>query len=133
NPDYAEIQVMNNVLSGGFSGRLMQVVRTELGLAYAVGGQYDLDKFYPGQFYVMVKTKNGTVAEAIDAIIKQLKWLQNEPISEDELELTKDQFFNSLVFRNTSYEQILSRIMSNQYRHMPKDAFEEFVEGVRNT
>lgn len=133
NPDYAEIQMMNNVLSDGFSGRLMQIVRTELGLAYAVGGQYDLDKFYPGKFYVMVKTKNATVSEAIDAIIKQLERLQNEPISSEELALTKDQFFNSLVFRNTSYEQILGRIMSNEYRHMPENAFNEFVEGVRTT
>ncbi len=133
NPDYAEIQVMNNVLSGGFSGRLFQVIRTDMGLAYAVGGQYDLDKFYPGKFYVMVKTKNATVSEAIDAIIHELERLQNEPISEEELELTKDQFFNSLVFRNTSYEQILGRIMRNEYRRMDEDAFNEFVEGVRTT
>lgn len=133
NPDYPKIQVMNNVLSGGFSGRLMQKVRTDLGLAYAVGGQYDLDKFYPGEFYVMVKTKNSTVAEAIDAIIKQLKRLQNEPISQDELEQTKDQFFNSLVFRNTSYKQILGRIMRKKYKRMPENSFEKFVRGVRST
>ncbi len=133
NPDYAEIQVMNNVLSGGFSGRLFQIVRTDMGLAYSVGGQYDLDKFYPGKFYVMVKTKNATVSEAIDAIIHELERLQNKPISEEELELTKDQFFNSLVFRNTSYEQILGRIMSNAYRHKPENAFNEFVEGIRTT
>lgn len=133
NPDYAEIQVMNNVLSGGFSGRLFQVVRTDLGLAYSVGGQYDLDKFYSGKFYVMVKTKHSTVSEAIDAIIKQLKRLQEEPITEEELEQTKDQFFNSLVFRNTSYEQILGRIMNKEYRRMPENSFEEFVEGVQST
>ncbi len=133
NDDYSEIQVMNNVLSGGFSGRLFQVIRTDLGLAYAVGGQYDLNKFYPGQFYVMVKTKNATVSEAIDAIVKQLEIIQNEPVSEEELELTKDQFFNSLVFRNTGYAQILGRIMSKEYRRMPENSFEQFVEGVRTT
>src|SRR5699024_4712441 len=59
--------------------------------------------------------------------------IQNEPISEEELEQTKEQFFNSLVFRNTSYSQILNRIMRNEYRDMPKDVFEKFVEEVRNT
>lgn len=134
NPDYAKVQVMNNVLSGGFSGRLFQKVRTDLGLAYSVGGQYGMgNTFYPGQFYVQVQTKTGTTAEAIDAIIKEIKRLQNEPISKEELQDTKDQFLNSLVFRNTSYEQILNRRMSNEYRGLPEDSFEEFVEGVKNT
>ena len=134
NPDYAKVQVMNNVLSGGFSGRLFQKVRTDLGLAYSVGGQYGMSStFYPGQFYVQVQTKTGTTAEAIDAIIKEIERLQNEPISKEELQDTKDQFLNSLVFRNTSYEQILNRRMSNAYRGLPEDSFEKFVEGVKNT
>ncbi len=134
NPDYAKVQVMNNVLSGGFSGRLFQKVRTDLGLAYSVGGQYGMENtFYPGQFYVQVQTKTESTAEAMDAIIKEIKRLQSEPISEEELQDTKDQFLNSLVFRNTSYEQILNRRMSNDYRGLPEDSFEQFVEGVKNT
>lgn len=134
NPDYAEVQVMNNVLSGGFSGRLFQKIRTDLGLAYSVGGQYGMgNPFYPGQFFVQVQTKTSTTAEAINAIVKEIKRLQNEPISQEELENTKDQFLNSLVFRNTSYEQILNRRMNNEYGGLPEDSFEEFVKGVKNT
>ncbi|HLR26295.1 MAG TPA: pitrilysin family protein, partial [Fodinibius sp.] len=134
NPDYAEVQVMNNVLSGGFSGRLFQKVRSDLGLAYSVGGQYGMgNTFYPGQFYVQVKTKSASTAEAINAIIKEIERLQNEPIGQDELQDTKDQFLNSLVFRNTSYEQILNRRISNEYRGLPADAFEQFIEGIKST
>lgn len=134
NPDYAKIQVMNNVLSGGFSGRLFQKVRSDMGLAYSVGGQYGMDNtFYPGQFYVQVQTKSSSTAEAIDAIIEEIKRLQEEAITEEELQDTKDQFLNSLVFRNTSFEQILSRRISNEYRGLPESAFDDFVEGVRAT
>lgn len=133
NPDYAKVQVMNNVLSGGFSGRLFQKVRTDLGLAYSVGGQYQMNPFYPGEFYVQVQTKTETTAEAIDAIIGEIERLQNEPITEEELQDTKDQFLNSLVFRNTSYEQILNRRMSNDYQGLPEDSFDQLVEGVKNT
>jgi len=134
NPDYAKVQVMNNVLSGGFSGRLFQKVRTDLGLAYSVGGSYGMgNTFYPGTFTISVQTKTGTTAEAIDAIINEVEKLQSEPITEEELQDTKDQFLNSLVFRNTSYSQILNRQMSNEYRGLPEDSFEEFVEGVKNT
>lgn len=134
NPDYAKVQVMNNVLSGGFSGRLFQKIRTDMGLAYSVGGQYGMSNtFYPGQFYVQVKTKSASTAKAIDAIIKEIKRLQNEPITKEELQATKDQFLNSLVFRNTSYEQILSRQINNEYRGLPADAFDQFVEGIKAT
>src|SRR5699024_2500407 len=134
NPDYAEVQVMNNVLSGGFSGRLFQKIRSDMGLAYSVGGQYGMSNtFYPGQFYVQVRTKSASTAKAIDAIIKEIKHLQNDPIGQDELQDTKDQFLNSLVFRNTSYEQILNRRINNEYRGLPADAFEQFIEGIKST
>lgn len=134
NPDYAKVQVMNNVLSGGFSGRLFQKVRTDLGLAYSVGGQYGMgNTFYPGQFFVQVKTKSASTADAIDAIISEIERLQNEPITEKELQDTKDQFLNSLVFRNDSYEQILNRQMSNEYRGLSDNAFDQFIEGVKAT
>ncbi len=38
NPDVPALAVMNEILGGGFGSRLFQKVRTELGLAYAVGG-----------------------------------------------------------------------------------------------
>lgn len=133
NPDYAKIQVMNRVLSGGFSGRLMQVVRTEMGLAYAVFGQYGMNSFYPGVFYTGVMTKSATTAEAIDAIIEQIKRLQNEPITEKELRDTKDQILNSAVFEYDSYEKVLDQQMSYAYRGLPDDAFEQYIEGVKAT
>lgn len=133
NPDYPQVQVMNQVLSGGFSGRLMQVVRTEMGLAYTVTGSYGMGNTnYPGVFTAGVGTQTSTTSEAIDAVIEQIERLQDEPISEEELQETKDQFLNSLVFRYTSYEDVLNERMSNEYRGLPEDAFDQYVEGVRN-
>lgn len=133
NPDYAKVQVMNRILSGGFSGRLMQVVRTKMGLAYSVFGQYGMNSFYPGMFYAGVMTKSSTTAEAIDAIIEQIKRLQDEPITEHELQDVKDQILNSSVFEYDSYEEVLNERMSNEYRGLPADAFEQYIEGVKTT
>lgn len=133
NPDYAKVQVMNRVLSGGFSGRLMQIVRTEMGLAYSVFGQYGMNSFYPGLFYAGVMTKSSTTAEAIDAIIKQIERLQDEPITQQELQDVKDQILNSSVFEYDSYEEVLSERLSNEYRGLPADAFEQYIEGVKAT
>ncbi|MEL7832374.1 pitrilysin family protein [Fodinibius sp. Rm-B-1B1-1] len=133
NPDYAKIQVMNEVLSATFTGRLFKIIRTEMGLAYSVSGQYGMNSFYPGIFYTGVQTKSSTTAEAIDAIIEQIERLQNEPITKQELQDVKDQILNSAVFEYDSYEEVLSERMSNEYRGLPANAFEQYIEGVKAT
>lgn len=133
NPDYAKVQVMNKVLSGGFSGRLMQIVRSEMGLAYSVFGQYGMNSFYPGVFYAGVSTKSATTAEAIDAVIKQIERLQNEPITQQELEDTKDQILNSSVFNYDSFEKVLNQQMSYEYRGLPSDAYQQYIKNVKST
>lgn len=131
NPDYAKLQVMNQVLSGGFSSRLFQVVRSDMGLAYSVFGSYGSGTFYPGTFTAGVMTASETTAEAIDAIIGQIERLQNEPVTEEELQQTKDQFLNSLVFRYDSRAKILNERLSYDYAGLPEDTFDRLVEEIR--
>ncbi|MEX0646476.1 MAG: pitrilysin family protein [Balneolaceae bacterium] len=130
NPDYAKLQVMNQVLSGGFSSRLFQVVRSDLGLAYAVFGSYGSNNFYPGTFTAGVMTQSETTAEAIDAIFAEIERLQEEPVSEEELQHTKDQFLNSLVFRYDSRAKILNERLANEYAGLDPDIFDRLVEEV---
>ena len=131
NPDYAALQVMNNVLSGGFSSRLMQVVRSELGLAYSVFGSYGSGVYFPGTFSAGVMTQSDTTAAAINAIIGQIERLQREPVSEEELLQTKDQFLNTLVFQYPSISSVLRERMNNDYAGLPPDTFEQLVEQIR--
>lgn len=130
NPDYAALQVMNRVLSGGFSSRLMQVVRSEMGLAYSVFGSYGSGVHFPGTFTAGVMTQSESTAEAITAIIAQIERLQDEVISDEELARTKDQFLNTLVFQYTSIASVLRERMSNDYAGLPPDTFERLVAEV---
>jgi zinc protease len=130
-PDYAALQVMNQVLAGGFSGRLFQKVRTDLGLAYAVFGEYESPLNYKGSFYTGVMTKPETTAEAIDAIKTEIVRLQVEPVSDEELNRVKDQFLNSLVFRYTSLGSVLGERVSNEYNGVPADLFDRFIDDVK--
>lgn len=131
NPDYAALQVMNQVLSGGFSGRLLQEVRTRLGLAYSVGGSYGSNVLYPGQFFAGLSTEGAQAAEAITATRGEIKRLQEEPVTQEELDDVRDQFLNSLVFRDASLSAVLNRQVSNAYLGLPLDAFEQYVEEVK--
>lgn len=131
NPDYAALQVMNQVLSGGFSSRLMQVVRSEMGLAYSVFGSYGSGQYFPGVFRAGVMTASDNTAEAIRAVISEIRRLRNEPVSPEELDQTLEEFLNSLVFQYTSRGDVLRERMENDYAGMPPDTFERLVEEIR--
>lgn len=131
NPDYASLQVMNRVLSDGFSGRLMRIVRSQMGLAYSVFGNYGNLNFYPGTFTAGVMTQSASTADAIDAIIVQIERLQAELVSEEELQQTIDRFLNSLVFQYDSRASVLNESMSYEYAGLPADTFDRLVEEIQ--
>lgn len=131
NPDYAALQVMNQMLSGGFSGRLMQEVRTRLGLAYSVGGSFGSGTLFQGQFFAGLSTASETTARAIEATINEIRRLQDEPVTQAELDETRERFLNSLAFRYSTRASALSEQINNAYVGLPFDAFEQYVEEVR--
>lgn len=131
NPDYAKLQVMNRILSDGFAGRLMRIVRSQMGLAYSVFGQYGSGNSYPGMFYAGVMTQSETTAEAINAILAQIKRLQDEPVSEQELNDVIDRFLNSLVFQYDSRASVLNERMSYDYSGLDPDTFDRLVQEIQ--
>lgn len=102
-----------------------------MGLAYAVFANYESNINYKGSFYAGVMTKPETTAEAIDAIKGEILRLQEEPVSEEELNKIKDQLFNSLVFRYTSRAAVLNERISNEYNGVPADLFDRFIDEVK--
>ena len=131
NPDYAKLQVMNKILSGGFSGRLFENIRTKQGLAYSVFGRYGCNYYYPGTFFVGLETKSASTKKAIQKVQREIKRLQKNGTDSEELEQAKSQFNNSLVFKYSSSEKIMSRLLHYEYRNMPKDSFQKLVQGIR--
>jgi len=131
NPDFAPLQVMIMVLSGGFSGRLFENIRTKMGLAYSVFGHFGCERYYPGVFFVALKTKNQSVKQAILAVEDQLQKLKEEGCTEKEVEDAKEQFLNSLVFRYDSPKKVMERRLYYELRNMDADSFKKLIEDIK--
>lgn len=130
NPDYAALQAMNKVLSGGFSGRLFEEVRTQRGLAYAVFGRYGCHFFYPGMFFVGLMTKTATTAQAVRVVKQELKRIQQD-VAPQEVRQAKAEFLNSLVFQYARPAEILNRRLHYAYRGMASDSFQQLTREIR--
>jgi zinc protease len=95
NPDFYRLKVMNYILGGGgFSSRLVKVVRSAHGLAYSVNSGFEPGKFQ-GAFTISLQTKNQSSNEAIDLILQQLREIQEKPVSDAELDGAKQYLIGS--------------------------------------
>ncbi len=56
--DYPALEVMSDILGGGFGSRLFNRVRTQLGYAYGVGSSWNANYEHPGEFRINASTKS---------------------------------------------------------------------------
>jgi zinc protease len=130
NPDYFALTVMNEIFSGGFGSRIVQNVRTKLGLAYSVGGSYGATYDHPGTFRVGAGTKSTTTVAAAKAMMDEIGRLKTDPPTEDELRKAKDQVLNSFIFNYDSRDKTLNEQVVLAFYGYPSDFLEKYKAAV---
>jgi zinc protease len=130
NPDYYALSVMNEVFSGGFGSRVVQQVRTRLGLAYGVGGSFGAAYDHPGLFAVGLGTKSASTVPATQATLAEIGRLRTDPPSAAELQRAKDDLLNSFIFRYDSPEKVLNEQVTLAVYGYPADFLERYRAGV---
>ena len=130
NPDFYALSVMNEVFSGGFGSRVVQDVRTKLGLAYSVGGSFGAAYDHPGLFAVGAGTKSVSTVPAAKEILIDIAKLRTEPPTEVELRRAKDALLNSFIFRYDSPEKVLGEQVTLAVYGYPSDFLERYRTGI---
>jgi predicted Zn-dependent peptidase len=107
--DRYAMAALNNVLGGGMSSRLFQEVREKRGLAYAV---YSYHHGYSdtGAIKTYVGSTTGNVEEAVKVITEQFGKVQEELVTDEELERTKQQLKSSTLLALESTAARMTRV-----------------------
>jgi zinc protease len=126
NPDVPALAEMNEILGGGFASRLFQKVRTELGLAYSVGGGLGFDYDHPGEFHVVVLTKSVSTVDAAKAALAEIDGVTTSPFTAEELARAKDNILNSFLFRYDTREKVLAESVRLEFYGYPPDYLETY-------
>ncbi len=115
NPDYYALQVMNYILGGGgFASRLMTRIREDLGLAYDVYSFFTSSKDV-GFFQVGVQTKNPSASDVIEIILKEMKRIQSQPVSDEELSDAKAYLTGSFPRRIDTMDKIARFLVLTEF------------------
>ena len=130
NPDMATLVVMNEIFGGGFGSRLFQKIRTEMGLAYAVGGSYGLTWDHPGLFRIALSTKSASTVAATKAALAEVDKLRTTPFTEVELKRAKEQILNSFLFRYDTRDKVLNARVQLEFYGYPENYLELYKAGI---
>lgn len=126
-PDFPAIDAFNEIFgTSGFGSRLMTRVRTELGLAYVVGGSIQ-PGVVQGMNSITVQTKSSSVGEAITEGIKVLQEMQSKEVTATELADKKRAIANSFIFNFESPQSIASRRAKLELLKYPVDYDETYL------
>src|SRR5262249_10861921 len=102
NPDSYPLHIAGKLLSDGQSSRIYQALIYQKQLAVAAFGQANILED-PNLFYAVAIVQPGhTPDEAINALIGEIEKLRTEPISEHELQRTKNQFARDYILARES-------------------------------
>ena len=130
NPDYYALSVMNEIFSGGFASRLFLDVRTKLGFAYSVNGNYGASYDHPGLFIVTAATKSASTVAATQAMLDQTKLLKTQPPTEAELRNAKDELLNGFIFNYDSRDKTLNEQVVLAFYGYPPDFLERYKDAI---
>ena len=128
--NYPALEVMSDILGGGFSSRLFRRVRTELGYAYSIGASWGASFDHPGIFRVSGSTKSANTVDAIRAVNEEIEKMRTAEVTDQELETAKETAINSFVFNFDSPGKTLARIVTYDYYDYPKDFIFEFQKSI---
>ena len=130
NPDFFASQVMNAVLGGGFSGRLVNQIRTKKGLAYSVSGGLGAAFNRPGLMRLGMQTKSASVFDAIAALKEEVAGIISNPPTDEEMTTAKDGILNSFIFNYDSRSGILAQQMTYAYYGLPSNYLDTYRSNV---
>ncbi len=129
-PKAYAVNVMNSVYgTGGFSSRLMNVVRTKHGFAYGTGGGVFSDDPV-GLFAGIAATQPSTTLAAIREMLNVTREIAENGINEEELETARRDVIFTFVSGFQTPRNVVSLTMEYDFRGYTADYLQTFAERV---
>ncbi len=129
--DYFPARVMNHVLGGTFSSRLVQNIREEKGYTYSIGSGFS----YPadiGYFRVSADVRNDVIVPALEEVFKEIERIQTEPLTDQEINDARDGIVGEFVFGLETYQDFVETVASYKIRGVELDRLNKWLGFIKD-
>jgi zinc protease len=134
-PDYYALQVLDTILGGGagFTARIPQRLRDELGLAYTTFASITMTAgLDPGRFVAYIGTSPENMKMATEGLLNEIRRIIEEPVTAQELQDAKDYLTGSFVFAFESSPQIARFLIHASVYGLGFDYIEKYPAYIRD-
>lgn len=129
--DYISFGVLNTVLGGYFGSRLMTKIREEKGYTYGIGSGV-AQSVHTGYFFIATEVGKAVKEEALEAIKNEIKLLQEEFISEEELSLIRSYSIGQLLSQSDGPFAMMDRFLSVERFGMGFEYYDKVLNTINN-
>jgi predicted Zn-dependent peptidase len=129
-PDFAKVQVLNNIFGGYFSSRLMSNIREDKGYTYGIHS-YLQNHIHESAWLIATEAGRDVAAATIEEVYKEMKLLQTELIDEDELHLVRNYMIGGLLGDLDGPFQIIARWKSYILNNLNEDYFYNSIKTIK--
>jgi zinc protease len=130
--DFFASRVADRILGGGgLTSRLMDRLRTELGLTYGAASIWTAPLRHEGLLGAVTSTRPDRTVEAVRTLLETFADFRDTPPGADEVARARDEITNGYVFAFESPSQVVARGMSHRVQELPDNWLERFLEGIQ--
>lgn len=119
-PAYYPVIVMNTILGGGFTSRLVQEVRVKRGLTYGIWSRF-VSRSRRGEFVIGTFTKNESLLEVVSVLREEMAKLAGGFLSADELKKAQEYMMGIFPSGLEAHENILRHLIDIEYYNLDHD------------
>ena len=131
NEDFAPTFMLNTVLGGYFGSRLMESIREDLGYTYNVYSSLD-PLVYDGYFTINTEVSNELVDPTIKEIYNQINILQQDKISNKELDMVRNYVMGNFLNMVDGPFQVGNVIKTLNVSKMKVEEYEKIIDQIYN-
>jgi len=131
NPDFIDFSVASTILGGYFGSRLMTNIREDKGYTYGINSFLSSLKF-SGYFGIATDVGSDVADKAIKEIYYEIDKLQNDLVSENELERVKNYLLGAYLNDFDGAFNIIERYIDIFSYQLDNFYFEKYVLSVKN-
>ena len=129
-PDFPVMQVLNNVLGGFFGSRLMNNIREDKGYTYGIHS-YLMNHFQTSALVVSTEAGKDVCEPALVEVYREMERLCQEPITEEELLLTRNYLIGSILSELDGPFQVAARWKNYILNGLTEEYFYNSIRTIR--
>ena len=125
------MKVLTTILGGYFGSRLMSNIREDKGYTYGIGAGTSALK-EAGFFYISTEVGADVCTAALTEIYKEIRLLQQELVSTEELRLVRNYLLGNLLKSFDGPFERMDRFKGTHLYGLELNFFHRYTEAIRN-